>query len=77
MLQDIATLTGAVVVSEERGFTLENTTPDMLGKAEKVVISKDNTTVVNGAGDSQAIADRAATIRAQIEATQCPYREAM
>ena len=73
MLQDIATLTGAVVVSEERGFTLENTTPDMLGKAEKVVISKDNTTVVNGAGDSQAIADRAATIRAQIEATKSDY----
>ena len=73
MLQDIATLTGAVVVSEERGFTLENTTPDMLGKAEKVVISKDNTTVVNGAGDPQAIADRAATIRAQIEATKSDY----
>ena len=73
MLQDIATLTGAVVVSEERGFTLENTTPDMLGKSEKVVISKDNTTVVNGAGDSQAIADRAATIRAQIEATKSDY----
>ena len=73
MLQDIATLSGAVVVSEERGFTLENTTPDMLGKAEKVVISKDNTTVVNGAGDSQAIADRAATIRAQIEATKSDY----
>ena len=73
MLQDIATLTGAVVVSEERVFTLENTTPDMLGKAEKVVISKDNTTVVNGAGDSQAIADRAATIRAQIEATKSDY----
>ena len=73
MLQDIATLTGAVVVSEERGFTLENTTPDMLGKAEKVVISKDNTTVVNGAGDSQAIADRAATIRAQIESTKSDY----
>ena len=48
MLQDIATLTGAVVVSEERGFTLENTTPDMLGKAEKVVITKENTTIVNG-----------------------------
>ena len=73
MLQDVATLTGAVVVSEERGFTLENTTPDMLGKAEKVVISKDNTTIVNGAGDKQAIADRAATIRAQIEATKSDY----
>ncbi|MGN1215248.1 MAG: chaperonin GroEL [Candidatus Cryptobacteroides sp.] len=73
MLQDVATLTGAVVVSEERGFTLENTTPDMLGKAEKVVISKDNTTIVNGAGDKQDIADRAATIRAQIEATKSDY----
>ena len=51
MLQDIATLTGGVVVSEERGFTLENTTPDMLGTAEKVAITKENTTIVNGAGD--------------------------
>ena len=63
MLQDIATLTGAVVVSEERGFTLENTTPDMLGKAEKVVVTKDNTTIVNGAGDAQAIRERADLIR--------------
>ena len=59
MLQDIATLTGAVVVSEERGFTLENTTPDMLGKAEKVVITKENTTIVNGAGNKDDIAERA------------------
>ena len=63
MLQDIATLTGAIVVSEERGFTLENATPDMLGRAEKVVIDKENTTIVNGAGDKEAIADRASQIR--------------
>ena len=73
MLQDIATLTGAVVVSEERGFTLENTTPDMLGKAEKVVISKDNTTIVNGAGNKDDIAERAQLIRKQIETTTSDY----
>ena len=73
MLQDIATLTGAVVVSEERGFTLENTTPDMLGKAEKVVITKENTTVVNGAGDKEAIKERADLIRKQIETTTSDY----
>ena len=73
MLQDIATLTGAVVVSEERGFTLENTTPDMLGKAEKVVITKENTTVVNGAGDKDAIRERAELIRKQIAATTSDY----
>ena len=67
MLQDIATLTGAIVVSEERGFTLENTTPDMLGKAEKVVITKENTTIVNGAGNKDDIAERAQLIRKQIE----------
>ncbi len=73
MLQDIATLTGAVVVSEERGFTLENTTPDMLGKAEKVVVTKDNTTIVNGAGDAQAIRERADLIRKQIVTTTSDY----
>jgi chaperonin GroEL len=73
MLQDIATLTGAIVVSEERGFTLENTTPDMLGKAEKVTITKDNTTIVGGAGDKEAIADRVAQIRKQIENTTSDY----
>ncbi len=73
MLQDIATLTGAIVVSEERGFTLENATPDMLGHAEKVVVDKENTTVVNGAGDKQAIAERAAQIRQQIAATKSDY----
>jgi len=73
MLQDIAVLTGGVVISEERGFTLENTTPDMLGKAEKVVVTKDNTTVVNGAGAPEAIAERAALIRKQIETTTSDY----
>ena len=73
MLQDIATLTGAVVVSEERGFTLENTTPDMLGKAEKVVITKENTTIVNGAGDKTAIQERADLIRKQIASTTSDY----
>ena len=73
MLQDIAVLTGGAVISEERGFSLENTTPDMLGKAEKVVVTKDNTTVVNGAGAPEAIAERAALIRKQIEATKSDY----
>ena len=73
MLQDIATLTGGIVVSEERGFTLENATPDMLGHAEKVVIDKENTTIVNGAGDKDAIADRAGQIRKQIATTTSDY----
>ncbi len=73
MLQDIATLTGAVVVSEERGFTLENTTPDMLGKAEKVTITKENTTIVGGAGDKEAIRDRVEQIRKQIETSTSDY----
>ena len=73
MLQDIATLTGGIVVSEERGFTLENATPDMLGRAEKVVIDKENTTIVNGAGDKEAIADRANQIRKQISTTTSDY----
>ncbi len=73
MLQDIATLTGAIVVSEERGFTLENTTPDMLGKAEKVTITKENTTIVGGAGDKAAIQDRVEQIRKQIEVSTSDY----
>ncbi len=73
MLQDIATLTGGIVVSEERGFTLENATPDMLGRAEKAVIDKENTTIVNGAGDKEAIADRANQIRKQISTTTSDY----
>ena len=73
MLQDIATLTGAIVVSEERGFTLENTTPDMLGRAEKVTITKDNTTIVGGSGVKEDIAERVAQIRKQIETTTSDY----
>ncbi len=73
MLQDIATLTGAVVVSEDRGFTLENATPDMLGKAEKVTITKENTTIVGGAGAKDAIAERVESIRKQIEASTSDY----
>ena len=73
MLQDIAVLTGGMVISEERGFTLENTTLDMLGKAEKVVVTKDNTTVVNGAGAADAIKERADLIRKQIETTTSDY----
>ena len=73
MLQDIATLTGAIVVSEERGFTLENTTPDMLGRAEKVNITKDNTTIVGGSGVKEDIADRVAQISKQIETTTSDY----
>ena len=73
MLQDIATLTGAVVISEERGFTLQNANLQMLGKAEKVTITKENTTIVGGAGDQAAIKDRADQIRAQIESTKSDY----
>ena len=73
MLQDIAILTGATVVSEERGYTLENATPDMLGRAEKVTITKENTTIVGGAGDKEQIADRAASIRKQISTTTSDY----
>ena len=73
MLQDIAVLTGGAVIAEERGFTLENATLDMLGKAEKVVVTKDSTTVVNGAGAADAIAERAGLIRKQIETTTSDY----
>ena len=73
MLQDIAVLTGGMVISEERGFTLENATLEMLGKAEKVVVTKDNTTVVNGAGAAEAIQERADLIRKQIETTTSDY----
>jgi chaperonin GroEL len=73
MLQDIAILTGATVISEERGFTLENATLEMLGKAEKVTINKDNTTLVGGAGVKEDIADRVAQIRKQIETTTSDY----
>ncbi len=73
MLQDIATLTGGQFISEERGFTLENTTPDMLGRADKVSIDKENTTIVNGKGDRAMIEDRVAQIRKQIEKTTSDY----
>ncbi len=69
MLQDIATLTGGQVISEERGFSLEAVTPDMLGHAEKISIDKENTTIVNGKGDKAQIEERVAQIRKQIEKT--------
>ena len=73
MLEDIAILTGGTVFSEERGFSLENATIDMLGTAEKVAIDKDNTTVVNGSGDDNAIKERVNQIKAQIETTTSDY----
>ena len=73
MLEDIAVLTGGTVISEERGFKLENATVDMLGRAEKINIDKDNTTLVNGAGDKSAIKGRIAEIKAQIEKTTSDY----
>ena len=73
MLEDIAILTGGTVISEERGFSLENATLDMLGTAEKVSIDKDNTTVVNGAGKEQAIKDRVNQIKSQLENTTSDY----
>ena len=73
MLEDIAILTGGQVISEERGFTLENATLDMLGTAEKIEIDKDNTTIVNGAGEKEAIQARVGQIKAQIEATTSDY----
>ena len=73
MLQDIAILTGGTVISEERGFSLENANVAMLGRAEKVTVTKENTTIVGGAGDQDAIADRAALIRKQIETTTSDY----
>ena len=73
MLQDIAILTGASVISEERGFTLANATPEMLGHAEKVTITKENTTIVGGSGDPDTITNRAAVIRKQIETTTSDY----
>ena len=73
MLEDIAILTGGTVISEERGFSLENATIDMLGTAEKVAIDKDNTTIVNGAGDNKQIEERVNQIKAQIETTTSDY----
>ena len=73
MLEDIAILTGGTVIAEERGFTLENATIDMLGRAERVAIDKDNTTIVNGAGKSEEIQARVGQIKAQIEVTTSDY----
>ena len=73
MLEDIAILTGGTVIAEERGFTLENATIDMLGHAERVSIDKDNTTIVNGAGKSEDIQARVGQIKAQIEVTTSDY----
>src|SRR5690606_13239082 len=73
MLEDIAILTGGTVISEERGFSLENASLDMLGSAETVTIDKDNTTVVNGAGDGELIKGRVSQIKAQIESTTSDY----
>ncbi len=73
MLEDIAILTGATVISEDRGFTLENTTIEMLGSAERVTIDKDNTTIVNGSGDKKSISERVNQIKSQIETTTSDY----
>ena len=73
MLQDIAILTGGTVISEEQGLQLETATLEMLGSAEKVTITKDNSTVVNGKGSKEAIADRVAQIKAQIAKTTSDY----
>ena len=73
MLEDIATLTGGTVISEERGFKLENATLEYLGSAEKINIDKDNTTIVNGGGESSAIQARIGEIKSQIETTTSDY----
>lgn len=73
MLEDIAILSGGTVISEERGFSLENATLDLLGTAETITIDKDNTTIVNGNGDADAIKARVNQIKAQIETTTSDY----
>ena len=73
MLEDIAVLTGGVVISEEKGLKLEQATIEMLGTADKVTVSKDNTTIVNGAGDKENIKERCEQIKAQIVATKSDY----
>lgn len=73
MLQDIAILTGGTVISEEQGLQLETTTIEMLGTAEKITVSKDNSTIVNGKGSKEAIADRVAQIKSQIAKTTSDY----
>ena len=73
MLEDIAVLTGGVVISEDKGLTLDKATLEMLGTAEKVTITKDNTTIVNGGGDKQNIKDRVAQIKNEIANTTSSY----
>ncbi|MDY4731802.1 MAG: chaperonin GroEL [Prevotella sp.] len=73
MLEDIATLTGGLVISEEKGLKLEQATLEMLGTCEKVTVSKDNTTIVNGAGEKQLIADRVAMIKNEMANTTSSY----
>ena len=73
MLQDIAILTGGQVISEELGYELKNATVDMLGRARQVKVTKENTTIVDGSGDKQAIKDRVSQIRAQIAVTTSDY----
>lgn len=73
MLEDIATLTGGIVISEEKGIKLEQATIDMLGTCGKITVSKDNTTIVDGNGDKDAIASRVAQIKAQIATTKSDY----
>jgi chaperonin GroEL len=73
MLEDIAVLTGGFVISEERGVKLEQATMEMLGSAEKITITKDNTTIVNGKGDKEKINERTAQIKAQIKTTTSDY----
>ncbi|MGM9803241.1 MAG: chaperonin GroEL [Muribaculaceae bacterium] len=73
MLEDIAILTGGVVISEEKGLKLEATTVDMLGSAEKVTVNKENTVIVNGSGAKEAIAERVAQIKTLIETTKSTY----
>jgi chaperonin GroEL len=73
MLEDIAILTGGTVIAEESGYTLENTTLEMLGTAEKVTIDKDNTTIVNGAGEADMIKNRVNQIKAQMDTSTSDY----
>jgi chaperonin GroEL len=73
MLEDIAILTGGTVISEERGFSLENATLDLLGTAETITVDKDNTTIINGAGNAEAIKTRVNQIKAQIKTTTSDY----
>lgn len=73
MLEDIAVLTGGLVISEEKGLKLEQATLEMMGTCDKVVVSKDNTTIVNGAGEKQLIADRVAQIKNEIANTTSSY----